>query len=59
MKVRKNCQRILTKLSHNKRSIWFITPFLVRAERLRKTNERILAIVDAAFPEQRYEQPTL
>jgi hypothetical protein len=58
MKVRKNRHRILTRLSHNKRSIWFITPFLVRAEKLRKTNEKIRAIVDAAFPEQKYEQPT-
>ena len=51
MKVRKNRQRILTNLSHNKRSIWFVTPFIVRAERLRKTNEKIRAIVDAAFPD--------
>jgi hypothetical protein len=31
--------------------MWYITPFIVRAEKLRKTNERIRAIVDAAFPD--------
>lgn len=51
MQVRKNKKRTLIRLAHNNRIHWYITPFLVKAEMVRKTNERIRAIINATFPE--------
>lgn len=51
MKIRKNRKRALARLAHNNHGLWYITPFMVKAEMVRKTNERIRAIIDATFPE--------
>lgn len=51
MKMRTNRKRALARLAHNNQTHWYITPFLVKAEMVRKTNERIRAIINATFPE--------
>ena len=51
MKVRTNRKRVLARLAHNNDVHWYIRPFMVKAEMIRKTNERIRAIIDATFPE--------
>ena len=51
MKVRTNRKLIMARLAHNKKITWYITPFLVKAEMVRKTNERIRSIINATFPE--------
>ena len=51
MKVRTNRKRVLAKLAHNNNVHWCIRPFMVKAAMIRKTNERIRAIIDATFPE--------
>lgn len=51
MKIRTNRKRVLAKLAHNNHGLWYITPFMVKAEMIRKTNERIRAIIDKTFPE--------
>lgn len=51
MKVRTNRKRVLARLAHNNHIHWYITPFLVKAEMVRKTNERIRSIINATFPE--------
>ena len=51
MKVRTNRKRVLARLAHNNNVHWYIGPFMVKAEMIRKTNERIRAIINATFPE--------
>ena len=51
MKIRTNRKRTLARLAHNNRIHWYITPFVVKAAMIRKTNERIKAIINATFPE--------
>ena len=51
MKVRANRRRTLAKLSHNKKSRWFIAPILARAAKIKERNDRIMAMVDKAFPD--------
>jgi hypothetical protein len=51
MKVRTNRKRVLAKLAHNKQITWYITPILVKAEMVRKTNERIRSMINTLFPE--------
>ena len=51
MKVRTNRKRVLAKLAHNNHGLWYITPFMVKAAMIRKTNERIRAIMDKTFME--------
>jgi len=51
MKMRQHKHLILARLKANKKYIWFVAPLMVRSAIIRKTNERIRAIVDAAFPE--------
>jgi hypothetical protein len=51
MKVRTNRRRILAKLSHNKRITWFLAPILASSAKLKEKNDRIMAMVDKAFPD--------
>ena len=51
MKVRTNRKRVLARLAYNNNVHWYIRPFMVKAEMIRKTNERIRAIINATFPE--------
>jgi len=51
MKMRQRKHLILARLKANKKYTWFVAPLMVRSAMIRKTNERICAIVDAAFPE--------
>jgi hypothetical protein len=49
MRVRDNRKRILAKLAHDKKYIWYVTPFMIKAEMAAKTRRRIREIVDATF----------
>ena len=49
MKTRKRKHLTLARIKADKKYIWFVWPMMVRAEMVRKTNQRIRAIVDAAF----------
>ena len=51
MKIRMNKRRILSRLAHNNQYIWYVTPFMIKAEMARKTREKIREIVDSAFPD--------
>lgn len=49
MKVRSIGKRALARLAHNNQSTWYLTPFLLKAETVRKANARIRALMDEAF----------
>jgi hypothetical protein len=51
MKVRTNRRRTLAKISHNKKSRWFLAPILARSAKIKERNDRIKAQVDKMFPE--------
>ena len=51
MKVRKNKKYVTARLAHNKQYIWFVAPFIAKAEKIKKNNERIQAIINKSFPE--------
>jgi len=53
MKVRTNRKKTLTKLRYNKTITWFLAPILARSAKLKERNDRIMAMVDKAFPEQK------
>jgi hypothetical protein len=46
MKVRLNKRRILINLSHNNKTHWYLTPFLIKAAHVKKLNERIRKLID-------------
>ena len=49
MKVRSIGKRALARLAHNNHSKWYLTPFLLKAEMIRKANVRIRAMIEEAF----------
>ena len=51
MKVRTNRKRVLARMAYNNNVHWYIRPFMVKAEMIRRTNERIRAIMDKTFME--------
>jgi hypothetical protein len=51
MKVRTNRKRTLRKLSYNKTRAWLFAPILARSAKLKERNDRIMAMVNKAFPE--------
>ena len=51
MKIRTNRKRVLAKLAHNNQYVWYVTPFMIKAEMASKTNKIIRDLVDKAFPE--------
>ena len=53
MKVRTNRKKTLRKLRYNKTTTWFLAPILASSARLKEKNDRIMAMVDKAFPEQK------
>jgi hypothetical protein len=53
MKVRTNRKRTLTKLSYNKTRSWLFAPILARSAKLKEKNDRIMAMLDKSFPEQK------
>ena len=53
MKVRTNRKKTLTKLRYNKTRSWLFAPILARSAKLKERNDRIMAMVDKSFPEQK------
>ena len=53
MKVRINRKLVLKKMAYNKTRSWLFAPILARSAKLKEKNDRIMAILDKSFPEQK------
>lgn len=51
MKIRMNKRRILSRLAHNQKYIWYVSPFIAKAEKIRERNERVQAIINKSVQE--------
>ena len=51
MKMRTNRKFVLKKMAYNKTRSWLFAPIYARSAKLKEKNDRIMAMVNKAFPE--------
>jgi len=44
---------VLKKMAYNKTRSWLFAPILARSAKLKEKNDRIMAMLDKSFPEQK------